>query len=157
MIDQMLLQDHVWESTKEAFETMISLPIERTEDTVELDASQLIICIITFSGSLEGAFSARCTTGCAEKIARTMLMMGPDDELSEPETCDAFGEVVNMLLGGLKTRINDTYPDIQISIPSTVKGLDIEPTMGRGAVKFDVTTAVEGEAMKLAVMCRSKE
>lgn len=157
MIEETLLQDHVWESAKEAFETMISLPIERTDDTVQLDASQLIICIITFGGALEGAFSARCTIGCAEKIARAMLMMGPDDELSEPETCDAFGEVVNMLLGGLKTRINQTYPDIQISIPSTVKGLDIEPTMGRGAVKFDVTTAVEGEAMKLTVMCRSKE
>lgn len=155
MIEQSVLQEHTWESAKETFETMICLPIERTEEDIALDASQLIICIITYSGSMEGAFTARCTTECASKIARAMLMLEPDDPLEDPDICDAFGEVVNMLIGGFKTRINETMPDIQISIPSVVKGLDIEPTMGKGAVKFNVGAMVDGHAMKLTVMFKS--
>jgi len=155
MLEQSVLQEHVWESTREAFETMINLPVEHGDDNTELETSQLVICIITFSGTMEGAFSARCTTACAEKIAKAMLMMTADDDISEPEICDAFGEVTNMLVGGFKTRLNADFPDIQISIPSVVKGLDIEPTMGKGALRCDLTVSVEGEPMRLTVIHRS--
>ncbi len=157
MIDQDLLKEHVWGSVKEVFETMIALPVERADGDVELEATQAMVCVITFGGSLEGSFSACCAKACAEKIGKAMLMMGPDDPLSEAESCDAFGEVVNMLIGGFKSRISEIAPDIQISIPSVFEGLDIQPKPRKGASRVDVATTVDGLGMVVTVMYKSKE
>jgi hypothetical protein len=71
-------------------------------------------------------------------------MMSPDDPLSEAERSDAFGEVVNMLIGGFKSRVSEVAPDIQISIPSVFEGLDIQPKPRRGASRVDISTTVDG-------------
>jgi len=156
MVDQAVLKDHVWDSIKETFETMIALPVEMVDGEVELEATQSMICVITFGGQLEGSFSACCATACAEKIGKAMLMLGPDDLLSEAESSDAFGEVVNMLIGGFKSRLSEVAPDIQISIPSVFEGLDVQPKPRRGASRVDVATTVDGMGMVVTVMCRSK-
>ncbi len=157
MIDQDSLKEHVWDSVKEVFETMIALPVERVDGEVELEATQAMVCVITFAGPLEGSFSACCAKACAEKIGKAMLMLGPDDPLSEAESCDAFGEVVNMLIGGFKSRISEIAPDIRISIPSVFEGLDIQPKPRKGAERVDVATTVDGMGMELTVTYRSKE
>lgn len=84
-------------------------------------------------------------------------MLCPDDPLSETESCDAFGEVVNMLIGGFKSRISEVAPDIQISIPSVFEGLDIEPRPRTGASKIDVATTVDGMPMVVAVTYRTRK
>ena len=157
MVDQAFLKEQVWESVKETFETMIMLPVERVDGEVELEEAQAMIAVITFGGPLEGSFSACCAKACAEKIGKAMLMLGPDDSLSEAESCDAFGEVVNMLIGGFKSRVSEVAPDIQISIPSVFEGLDIQPKPRRGASRVDIATTVDGMGMVLTIMCRSKE
>ncbi len=157
MIDQALLKDHMWESVKETFETMIALPVERVDGEVELEATKSMICVITFGGPLEGSFSACCAKVCAEKIGKAMLMLGPDDSLSEAESCDAFGEVVNILIGRFKARISEIAPDIQISIPAVFEGLDIQPRPRKGVSRVDITTTVDGMGMVVAVMYKSKE
>lgn len=157
MIDQAFLKEQVWGSVKETFETMIALPVELVDGEVELEATQAMICVITFGGPLEGSFSACCAKACAEKIGKAMLMLGPDDSLSEAESSDAFGEVVNMLIGGFKSRVSEVAPDIQISIPSVFEGLDIQPKPRRGASRVDISTTVDGLGMTVTVMCRSKE
>ncbi len=157
MVDQAVLKDHVWDSVKETFETMIALPVERGDGEVELEEAKAMIGVITFGGPLEGSFSACCAKACAEKIGKAMLMLGPDDPLSEAESCDAFGEVVNMLIGGFKSRISEVAPDIQISIPSVFEGLDIEPRPRTGASKIDVATTVDGMPMVVAVKYRTQK
>ncbi len=157
MVDQALLKEHVWGSVKEVFETMIALPVERVDGDVELEATQSMVCVITFSGRLEGSFSACCAKACAEKIGKAMLMLGPDDSLSEAESCDAFGEVVNMLIGGFKSRISEIAPAIEISIPSIFEGLDIQPRPRKGVSRVDITTTVDGMGMVVTVMYKSKE
>ena len=157
MIDQAFLKEQVWGSVKETFETMIALPVELVDGEVELEDAQAMICVITFGGPLEGSFSACCAKACAEKIGKAMLMMSPDDPLSEAERSDAFGEVVNMLIGGFKSRVSEVAPDIQISIPSVFEGLDIQPKPRRGASRVDIPTTVDGMGMVVTVMCRSKE
>ena len=41
-----------------------------------------------------------------------MLAMDPSEELSEAEISDAIGEVTNMIMGGIKTRILDAVGNI---------------------------------------------
>jgi CheY-specific phosphatase CheX len=148
-----LISDSIWKSASETFATMIFLPIEKSDDAADQgDAESSLICTITFTGPLQGVFAIRCSAVTAEKIARAMLMSEPDDDLCEADVCDALGEVTNMVLGGIKTRIAETVGEIHISIPSVIKGLDIQPAMGRNTSEAHVCAKCDGESMKMSVV-----
>ena len=155
MVDQDLIKNSIWESTKETFETMIFLPVEKTDGQDAPSASVSLICTITFTGQLQGAFSILCGLEGVEKIARAMLMIEDDNPMEVPDICDALGELANMIIGGIKSRMNDTTPDIQISIPSVTKGLEIQPILGKAMTKVDITAKTGGETMKMAMMYKS--
>jgi hypothetical protein len=59
-----------------------------------------------------------------EALARALLGM-PEDEAfgSEGDLADAFGEIVNMVAGGVKTRMNEQVPGLQLGLPLCVKSL----------------------------------
>jgi hypothetical protein len=60
----------------------------------------------------------------AEALARALLGMAEDEAFgSEGDLADAFGEIVNMLAGGVKTRMNEQIPGIQLGLPLCVKSL----------------------------------
>ena len=150
-----LISNSVWEGASEAFQTMIFLPIERLEDdSQKVDSESSLICSITFTGPFQGVVAINCSMVTAEKIARAMLMMEPDDELTESDTCDALGEVTNMVIGGLKTRILEELGEIQISIPSVVRGVEIRPAMGKDVQEIEVYTTVDGDVVKMSVLSK---
>ena len=101
-VDLAATKEYIWESTSEAFETMVFLPIEKVDEPDEgLDPALSLICTITFTGQLDGSFSMLCHAETAEKIAPGMLMSEPEDAIEDAEIYDAFGEVVNMTIGGI--------------------------------------------------------
>lgn len=157
MIDQAFIQNCIWESVKEAFETMIFLPIENTngQDDPENAAAVSLIGTITFTGQLRGAFSILCRMEGVEKIARAMLMIDESEPIEGADVCDAFGEVVNLVLGGVKTRLNDTVPDIQISIPTVTQGMQIHPFPNKEMTRADVITTTHGEPMKMTLLYKT--
>lgn len=157
MIDHDLIKSFMWESTDETFGTMISLPIEKVdEEDVKLDPSVSLICTITFTGPLMGVFAVQCSAVTAESIARVMLMSDPDDVLNETEISDALGEVANMLLGGLKAKMAESVGEIQISIPSVIRGVEIRPGIGKNAIKTYLNTKIDGAIMKMTLVCKGK-
>ncbi len=155
-VKEACIQDIVWDSASEAFTTMVPLPIERTDSAAEPSTStQSLICTITFTGTLQGFFSVLCSCESVERMARAMLMMEPDDPLEEAEICDAYGEITNILIGGLKSRINELVPDMKISIPSVIRGQKITPGAGSGIERVDLDVSVDGSPMKLALAYRA--
>jgi len=46
--------------------------------------------------------------------------MEPTDEMSKEEISDAMGEVTNMIMGSIKSRIQDSIGNLEVSIPSAV-------------------------------------
>ena len=152
-----LIKDSIWKSASETFATMIFLPIEKVDDTDgEGDAVSSLICTITFTGSLQGVFAIRCAAATAEKIARGMLISEPDDELSESDICDALGEVANMVIGGIKTRVSEVVGEMHISIPTVIRGLEIRPAMGRNTTEEHVYAKADGESMKMSVVFKNQ-
>jgi CheY-specific phosphatase CheX len=67
-----------------------------------------------------------------------MLAMDPSEELSEAEISDAIGEVTNMIMGGVKSRILDAVGNIEVSIPIVTSGQGLENSLGEGAIKASV-------------------
>lgn len=137
MADQTALKNHLWDGAVEAFETMISLPIEPQTDQTSFNETQSFIGSITFTGPLEGALLVQCEAKSAQKIAKSMLMMEDEEEIDDAEINDALGEVVNLVLGGFKSRIADSIGDIDISVPTVIKGKKVKPSVGAASEKIE--------------------
>ena len=152
MVDEALLKDIMWESISETFETMISLPLEKVADQdTDSESSTSLVASITFTGPWQGCFFMRCSAEGAEQIAKAMLMSEDDQPLPEAEICDAFGELINMTLGGLKNRINDSVGEIDISIPSVTRGQLMRPLMGRDTMESHFAARCNGHTLNLAI------
>ena len=65
-------------------------------------------------------------TGCAD-LARLLLGMEPDDEVSDADIADAVGELVNIVAGGVKQRLQDSTGGLRLGLPVFIHGY-VQPT-----------------------------
>lgn len=83
-------------------------------------------------------------------------MMEPGESVKENEICDAFGEMVNMIIGGIKARLSDTVGELKISILSTITGQPLEPMLGKAVEIVDLATRVEDKILKFVMQYSDK-
>lgn len=133
MIDEMCFSAALLDGVKEVFETMIFMDIEESSEPEEKIEEDNLLGSITFKGNIEGCLAIRCGVPCAKTIAANMLGMDPSEEINQPEICDAIGEVSNMILGSVKSRIQESAGELQVSIPTVVSGQNLENNLGEGA------------------------
>ena len=69
--------------------------------------------------------------------------MEPDDPITEEEISDAMGEVANMVMGSVKSRIQDQIGTLDVSIPSVVSGRMLENSLGDNTVKVSAKFSIE--------------
>ena len=150
MTDDTILVEPLWEGALEAFNTMIMLPLERIDEYK--DGSTGLVGSITFMGALQGALVMQCSMESATKIAKSMLMMGDDDPMSHEEVEDALGEVVNLVLGGFKSRIAEDLGEIQISVPMVMEGREVIPAVGTEGKKVSVAAVSDGCQLNITVV-----
>jgi len=158
MIDETTIKNSLWESASEAFETTIMLPIEEAGTPGnELDAEDSFVGSITFTGNLQGVVNVHCHQDVGVKIAKSMLMAEEDETLDDSEVLDAIGEVVNLVIGGLKSRIRDSVDDLDISVPTVMKGKSIK-TVGKAAnTSVDVFAKIDDGEFKISAVYRESK
>lgn len=155
MLDQITLNDTVIDAAREVFETMIFMDVETSSEACPTITGQALLGSITFKGRLEGCLAVCVSQPCAERIAKNMLGMEPEEPLGLEEACDAIGEVANMVMGSIKTRLQDAYPGIEVSIPSVITGRELKNTLGEKAVKAVVCAWLdEQEAVEFSFLYR---
>ncbi len=149
MTDTSRLSEVLYNSTLEAFETQILLPINRCED-IEIDHSErMLIASISYTGPIEGAVFVISSLDCAKLISRTMLMAESEDELSDEDIEDAMGEAANLVAGGFKARTADDIGSITISVPTVMTGSDIWPSTKGHTNEADVYLMTEGYPLRI--------
>lgn len=145
MIDQICLNDALLEGAKEVFETMIFMDIEETSDPDHHIGGDNTLGLITFKGDIEGCLTICCDETCAKTIAANMLGIEPDEQISNHDIDDAIGEVTNMVMGSVKARLQDKFSNLNVSIPTVVRGQEIKNSLGDGANKVSVKVNIEDE------------
>lgn len=145
MIDQVALNDVLLAGAKEIFETMVFMSVEESSEQGQEIEGDALLGSITFKGSIEGCLAICCSVPCAKTIATNMLGMDISEEISKPEICDAIGEVTNMIMGSVKSRILEGIGNLEVSIPSVVSGRKLENSLGDRANKISVKVSVEDE------------
>jgi chemotaxis protein CheX len=143
MIEQLCLNDAVLAAAEEVFGTMIFMEVkESAEQQRNVGEGDTILGLISFKGDLEGCLGIHCHLSCAKAIAQSMLGMAPSEELDKAEICDAIGEVANMVMGSIKTRLQETVANLDVSIPTVIKGQKLDNNLSDGtneaSVKLDI-------------------
>lgn len=139
MLETSVLQEYLWNSVCDSFETMIMMPVEKVIEEEGFEYNGILLASsITFTGDIKGCLALLCSFGCAKKITKSMLMLDDEDELDENEVKDALGEVANLVIGGFKSRLMDTGDTINLSIPTVTKGRRMRPALGLGAQRFSL-------------------
>lgn len=155
MIETVTLEEALWQSAKESFETMIMLPIERSEEiNQEIETSKSIIASIAYQGPIKGAVTIKCDCQSADKVARSMLMMTEEDELAAEDIHDAIGEATNLVIGGLKSRIAKSIGQLEVSIPVVMEGKEVVPAIGSNGEMIEIVAQGDGCKISFIIVYR---
>ncbi|MHA1656553.1 MAG: chemotaxis protein CheX [Candidatus Heimdallarchaeota archaeon] len=117
---QNILEKALLDSVNEAFTATLSLSPQLTEEERLADIDEGLICFIGFTGYIEGSFTMSLSKQSACKIVSTML--GMEIEEVTCDVTDGIGEAINLIAGGVKTKIVETVKNFEIGIPTTVSG-----------------------------------
>jgi len=113
---------HIIESTREIFSSMIMLEVAPGEPYVNKKSVQInsISGIIGMAGSIKALLAIHLPTETA--LAVTTAFLGMEVEEVDDDVRDAIGELANMLGGSVKTALDPKGSDIQLSMPTSVSG-----------------------------------
>ncbi len=147
MIDEICFSTALLEGAKEVFETMVFMDLEESFEPEPQIEGDSLLGSITFSNAIEGCLTIRCSLPCARVVAANMLGLDEDesDEISDREVCDAIGEITNMVMGSVKSRAATDAAELQVSIPTVVRGQNLANSLGEGASNVVVKASADEE------------
>ena len=130
-------------STEQVFTTMLGLefhPADAYLEQVGGLANNGVVSFIGLAGSWVGTGSISCSPALACTLAGA-LMMSEYTSIDE-EVLDAVAEVTNMIMGNVKTALEDKLGPMGLSIPTVVYGRNFSSrTVGKqewSVVPFNV-------------------
>jgi chemotaxis protein CheX len=128
MIDDL---DHLVSSAvASVFRTMLNLPVEEeTESASPAEGEAQIAGSVGFIGVVSGVVFIYSTVTFARNV--TSRMLGAEHAVTGEEMVnDAFGEITNMIVGHIKSRLADRGMTCVLTIPSILRGTNftVEPT-----------------------------
>lgn len=134
MATTLALTDILLDSAKEVFESMVFMALEVVDEEMPVDAGITLLGTITFTGDIKGGLNVCCGMEGARTVAANMLCMDSPDDLSDEDVIDAIGEIANMVMGSVKTRIQDQV-NVAISVPSVVQGRELQSRQSEGTTR----------------------
>lgn len=122
-MEQEELVSYILESTESVFSTMLGLEIRAGAPRYSQGAvgpSYGVAALVGLAGSWVGTGSVDCSAEFACTIAGAML--GSDYDTVNDDVLDAMGEVANMIIGNIKTNVENQVGPMELSIPTVVYG-----------------------------------
>jgi chemotaxis protein CheX len=149
-IDHNELVTLVRDAAHNVFETMLGQSIVAGDaylDTVASPAGNGIVSFIGLAGAWMGTGSIACSANCACRIASQLMMA--DYPAVDDDVLDAVAEVTNMIIGNVKTALEERLGPMGLSIPTVIYGRNFSSrTVGKQewtVVPFDY----EGERLEV--------
>jgi chemotaxis protein CheX len=122
-ISEEKLASAIRNSTKEVFETMLALDLEPLESYVDNSVpgpSAGVVSLIGLAGRWVGTGSISCSAEFARKASSALLMT--EFASVDEDVLDAVAEITNMIIGNVKTAIEEDLGPMGLSIPTVVYG-----------------------------------
>ena len=120
-IDQ--VQEDTQLAIRDVFSTMLSLDVsERPPSALAPDPEGQVVSSVGFIGKLTGAVYLYCTVGFAKVLTGRMLGLDEAEVESGDMINDAVGELSNMIVGSVKSRLCDRGSACTLTLPSIIRG-----------------------------------
>lgn len=123
MIEPQKLVEYSRSATAEVFSTMLGLELEAEAERVDPECPTIsdgVMALVGMAGSWAGAGVICCSAAFACQICNALV--GTTAEAVDEEVLDAVGEVANMIIGNLKTAVEEHVGPLGLSIPTVIYG-----------------------------------
>jgi chemotaxis protein CheX len=113
----------VREATENVFETMLGQSIVAGDaylDNVASPAGNGVVSFIGLAGAWMGTGSISCSAPCACGLASKLMLT--EYAAVDDDVLDAIAEVTNMILGNVKTSLEERFGPMGLSIPTVIYG-----------------------------------
>jgi chemotaxis protein CheX len=140
-------------ATEEVFTTMLNLSVTPGAVFVEKEEavpSSGVVSLIGLAGSWVGSGSMACSAPFACKIA-SALLMAPYEAINE-DVLDAVAEVTNMIIGNVKTALENKLGAMGLSTPTVIYGRNFQ-TRSTGNQEWTVVPFELGEDRMCVQVC----
>jgi chemotaxis protein CheX len=110
-------------ATHEVFSTMLGMSLEELDFLVESEPNSSqggVLSLIGFTGRWMGTGSFLCTPSTACRIADALFLT--EHSSVEDEVMDGIAEMTNMILGNVKTELEERLGPMLLSIPTVIYG-----------------------------------
>ena len=112
-------------AASDVFSTMLNLPLEGKEayDEAACDPPEScagLAAVVGIAGAWTGTGRITCSSLFACKLAES-LFMAPYDGITD-DVLDAVAEVANMIIGNVKTKLEQKLGPLGLSIPTVIFG-----------------------------------
>jgi chemotaxis protein CheX len=107
----------------EVFDTMLGIRLLEKDPFVNTSApgpSEGVLALIGLAGQWAGTGTFSCTAESAQRISGALLMQ--EYSSVDEDVLDAIGEVTNMVLGNVKTALEEELGPMGLSIPTVIYG-----------------------------------
>jgi len=120
---QELIVDLIGNACANVCSTMLGVELTRVEVTTEMSTPEPndgVVSFIGLAGSWTGTGSISCSPALACRICANMLMT--EVSAVNEEVLDAVAELTNMIIGSVKTDLEQHLGPLGLSIPTVVFG-----------------------------------
>ncbi|MEZ5402275.1 MAG: chemotaxis protein CheX [Bryobacteraceae bacterium] len=134
-----LLIEEIRSATLNVLSTMLGLDAEpgaASMSRVETGPSHGVAAMVGVAGPYSGSGSVVCTEPVACRMAGAMLM-AEYTEVND-DVLDAMGEIANMVIGNIKTNLEERFGAMALTTPTVIHGGDFS-TRASGKHTWTVT------------------
>lgn len=117
------LAELITRATNDVFGTMLGLDVTVVENKLcseGKDSGGGVMSLIGFAGPWVGTGSFSCTPAMSCRIANALL--GSEHLAVEEDVLDAIAEMTNMILGNVKTELEEIIGPMLLSVPTVIFG-----------------------------------
>ena len=140
-------------AAREVFSTMLGVEIGEEEVSIENgtpEANDGVVSLIGLAGTWAGTGSVSCSPASACRICSQMLMT--ESTAVDEEVLDAVAELTNMIVGSVKTDLEQHLGPLGLSIPTVVFGRNFR-TKNAGGTEWMVVKFSWEDAPIVVRMC----
>jgi chemotaxis protein CheX len=143
-----ILANCINQACQQVFSTMMGVALAPGEVTVEEEAPDTtdgVVSLIGLAGTWTGTGSVGCSPALACRICSLLLMT--DTQAVNEEVLDAVAELTNMIVGSVKTDLEQHLGPLGLSIPTVVYGRNFKMRSTRTTEWTTLRFPWEGEEL----------
>jgi chemotaxis protein CheX len=153
MIDD--LEQMVCRAVATVFGATLNAPVElEPPGSPVLNGEAQIAGSVGFIGSVCGVLYVYSSARFARVLTTRMLGLREDDPLAEEIVNDAFGELTNMVVGQIKSRLADRGKKCVLTIPSIVRASHFRVDSSASAQAHLCLFRIRGEQVAVEIMVK---